>query len=65
MSERLAAGRFSTTGPIIPMTIERATLIARAMAADGALPGEVRRFLNAYGFDQRPVFDVIEGGAHG
>jgi hypothetical protein len=61
----LDPARFSATGPIVAMTIERAVRIGRAMAADGASPRQVRRFLNAYGFDQRPVFDVTEGGAHG
>ncbi len=54
--------RFSTKGPLRPMTIQRAHRIAQGLASDGASPSEVRRFLNAYGFDARPVLDVIEGG---
>jgi len=54
--------RFSTKGPLRPMTIEVARRIARALDADGGAASEVRRVLKAYGFYARPLLKIIEGG---
>jgi len=58
----LDPARFSTTGPVRPMTAARARAIADGLLAAGEPVDVVREILSHHGHDLGRRFALIEGG---